>query len=155
MMWNHMKRIVALALVGVIGLALTSCAPKADSTSSPSSPTSGGKSVSTEVYSTTSDVEQCALFEKAIAPFYESKSASVRRAMWPSMAWKMQPLAFMAVDEELQEAFYAVMDIAETQSYDQIASTPQPWANAIAEVMAICELGLDYPFTRLNAAFAQ
>ena len=66
-----MKRIVALALVGVIGLALTSCAPKADSTSSPSSPTSGGKSVSTEVYSTTSDVEQCALFEKAIAPFYE------------------------------------------------------------------------------------
>ena len=149
-------RFSVVASVLVLGLGLSGCAPKAEqSDATSSSPVSGEKSVTTEVYSTTSDLEQCSLFERAIAPFYESKSASVRSAMWSSMAWKMQPLAFMAVDEDLQNAFYMVMDVSESQSYDQMASAPEEWANSIAEVMAICDLGLGYSFDRLNAAVAQ
>lgn len=149
------NKVASALLLVALAVSLSACAPTANSTSAPSSPAASSKSVTTEVYSSTSDLEQCALFEKALSPYYESKSASVRRAMWSSMAWKMQPLAFMAVDEELQEGFYTVMDVAETQSYDTMVSSPREWANAIAEVMAVCDLGLGYSFDRLNAAFAQ
>lgn len=115
---------------------------------------SAGTSVTTEVYSSASDLEQCGLFEKAILPFYQSKSANTRRAMWSSMAWKFQPLAFMAVDEELQNAFYSAMDIADTTSYEQVAAAPDSWAQSMGEIMAICDLGFGYKFDALNAALA-
>lgn len=149
------NKVASALLLVVLGVSLSACSPKADSSGSESSSVVSGKSVTTEVYSTASDIEQCALFEKAIAPFYESQSASVRRAMWASIAWKMQPLAFMAVDEDLQEGFYMVMDVAETRTYDQMAAAPQDWGNAVGQVMAICDVGLGYPFDRLKAAFAK
>lgn len=149
------RRAAVISTLITLSVLLVACAPRAGELKSESSSVPTDKSVATEVYSTASDVQQCALFEKALSPFYESKSASVRRSMWPSMAWKMEPLAFMAVDEDLQDAFYAAMDVAETQTYDNMTSSPQVWANAIAEVMAVCDLGLGYSFDRLNAAFAQ
>jgi hypothetical protein len=138
-----------LALAAVImlaaGVTLTACT----STASSPAPT---KSVVQEVYSTTSDLEQCVLLEKAMLPLWSSKTYASGQAAWQMMAWKLQPLAFMAVDSELQDALYVAMDVASSQSYDQMINNPDEWSEAIGNALGTCDEVIGYKFENLKAA---
>ena len=144
-----MKKIIFATVAFLsLGMLLTACS------SSVAKP-EPSKTVVQEVTSTSSDLEQCILLEKAVLPLWSSKSYASGQAAWQMMAWKLQPLAFMAVDPDLQDALYAAIDVSSTQSYDRMINAPDEWSEAIGAALGTCDEVIGYPFENLKAAVEQ